>query len=203
MLGCFRWKVSTLRFLKVQDTFVIITKEQQYRLTDANYTFLYVDVGVNGRNSDGRVFRESSPKKAMEQKLLQFPEDTCLPKTTVKMPYVFMADDAFPLRPNKTGSNYWCYLNQFSLVLLATIGPVYKFTSVDIGSFGQNEPSPHVIIGDEAFALKPYLLGPFRTNKVIQTFLRKTLSCEKSGRKYLRHIDNKMALILQTNGNEN
>lgn len=27
---------------------------------------------------------------------------------------------------------------------------------------GQNEPSPHVIIiGDEAFALKPYLLRPF------------------------------------------
>nr|CAI5818925.1 unnamed protein product [Callosobruchus analis]CAI5863892.1 unnamed protein product [Callosobruchus analis] len=26
---------------------------------------------------------------------------------------------------------------------------------------GQNEPSPHVIIGDEAFALKPYLLKPF------------------------------------------
>lgn len=95
--------------------------------------------------------------------------------------------------PDKTGSNYWCYLNKFSIVLLAIVGPDYKFLSVDIGGFGknsdggifeasnmgkrfetqmmnvpepknlpgQNEPSPHVIIGDEAFALKPYLLRPF------------------------------------------
>lgn len=95
--------------------------------------------------------------------------------------------------PDKTGSNYWCYLNKFSLVLLAIVGPDYKFISVDIGGFGknsdggifevsnmgrrfeanamnvpppknlpgQNEPSPHVVIGDEAFALKPYLLRPF------------------------------------------
>nr|CAI5835335.1 unnamed protein product [Callosobruchus analis] len=55
-------------------------------LTDADYAFLYVDVGENGRISDGGVFRESSLKKAMEQKLLRFPEDTCLPKATVKMP---------------------------------------------------------------------------------------------------------------------
>nr|CAI5859383.1 unnamed protein product [Callosobruchus analis] len=66
-----------------------------------------------------------------------------------------------PGLPNKTGSNYWCYLNQFSLVLLATVGLDYKFISVDIGGFGKNEPSPAVIIGDEAFALKPYLLRAF------------------------------------------
>lgn len=27
--------------------------------------------------------------------------------------------------PNKTGSNYWCYLNKFSIVLLAIVGPDY------------------------------------------------------------------------------
>lgn len=40
--------------------------------------------------------------------------------------------------PNKTGSNYWCYLNKFSIVLLAIVGPDYKFISVDIGGFGKN-----------------------------------------------------------------
>ncbi|XP_050497834.1 uncharacterized protein LOC126878998 [Diabrotica virgifera virgifera] len=95
--------------------------------------------------------------------------------------------------PDKTGSNYWCYLNKFSTVLMAIVGPDYRFISVNIGGFGknsdggifeasnmgrrfetnqmgvpepknlpgQNELSHHVLIGDEAFALKPYLLRPF------------------------------------------
>ncbi|VEN36077.1 unnamed protein product [Callosobruchus maculatus] len=45
-------------------------------LTDANYKFLYVDVGVNGRVSDGGVFRESSLKKGIDRKILNFPEDS-------------------------------------------------------------------------------------------------------------------------------
>nr|XP_022902634.1 protein ALP1-like [Onthophagus taurus]XP_022911228.1 protein ALP1-like [Onthophagus taurus] len=95
--------------------------------------------------------------------------------------------------PNRTGSNYFCYLNKFSIVLMAIVDPYYKFICVDIGGFGknsdggifeasnmgqrfeanlinvpnhtplpgQNEPCPHVLIGDEAFALKPYLMRPF------------------------------------------
>uniref|UniRef100_A0A6P7G6W6 Protein ANTAGONIST OF LIKE HETEROCHROMATIN PROTEIN 1-like n=1 Tax=Diabrotica virgifera virgifera TaxID=50390 RepID=A0A6P7G6W6_DIAVI len=40
--------------------------------------------------------------------------------------------------PDKTGSNYWCYLNKFSTVLMAIVGPDYRFISVDIGGFGKN-----------------------------------------------------------------
>lgn len=95
--------------------------------------------------------------------------------------------------PDKSGSNYWCYLHKFSVVLMAIVGPNYTFLCVDIGGFGknsdsgifeqsnmgkrfeentmnvtgpknlprQNEPCGHVLIGDEAFALKPYLMRPF------------------------------------------
>ncbi|KAH1011017.1 hypothetical protein HUJ04_000459 [Dendroctonus ponderosae] len=40
---------------------------------------------------------------------------------------------------------------------------------------GQNEPCPHVLIGDEAFALKPYLMRHFpykqsRTDRRIENF---------------------------------
>ncbi|VEN60036.1 unnamed protein product [Callosobruchus maculatus] len=66
-------------------------------LTDANYKFLYVDVGVNGRVSDGGVFRESSLKKGIDRKILNFPEDSLLPNSTIKVPYVIVCDDAFPL----------------------------------------------------------------------------------------------------------
>lgn len=95
--------------------------------------------------------------------------------------------------PPKTGSNYYCYLKKFSIVLMAIADADYKFICVDIGGYGknsdggildhsvmgrrfenktmklpppkclpgQNSPSPHVLIGDEAFALKPYMMRPF------------------------------------------
>ncbi|CAH1976860.1 unnamed protein product [Acanthoscelides obtectus] len=30
-------------------------------------------------------------------------------------------------RPNNSGSNYWCYLHKYSIVLMAIVGPDYKF----------------------------------------------------------------------------
>lgn len=95
--------------------------------------------------------------------------------------------------PRKTGSNHFCYLKKFSIVLMAIVSADYKFICVDIGGYGknsdggifdnsnmgqrfeanlmnvpddknlpgQNEPCPHVLVGDEAFALKPYLMRPF------------------------------------------
>lgn len=67
-------------------------------LCDANYQFLYVDVGVNGRNSDGGVFRESDLKQALDNGCLNFPEDKCLQgRSGTALPYTLVADDAFPL----------------------------------------------------------------------------------------------------------
>ncbi|CAH1957376.1 unnamed protein product [Acanthoscelides obtectus] len=44
-------------------------------LVDADYKFLYGDVGVNGRVSDGGVFRESSLRKGIDRNFLNCPED--------------------------------------------------------------------------------------------------------------------------------
>lgn len=95
--------------------------------------------------------------------------------------------------PNNTGSQHFCYLKKFSVVLTAIVGPDYKFLCVDIGGYGKNsdggifeqstmgkkfesvtfsvpqenplpgqhKPVPHVLIGNEAFPLKPYLMKPF------------------------------------------
>ena len=48
-------------------------------LTDADYKFLWVDVGVNGATSDCSVFNHSRLKTALENDDLGFPEQDLLP----------------------------------------------------------------------------------------------------------------------------
>lgn len=69
-------------------------------LADAAYKFIYVNVGVNGRISDGGVFQRSNLSKAMKTNSLNFPAATNLSERELKVPYVIIADDAFPLLPN-------------------------------------------------------------------------------------------------------
>jgi hypothetical protein len=66
-------------------------------VVDAEYKFLYADVGVNGRVSDGGVFRESTLSSAIARNSLNFPSNKKLPGGQVEVPYMFVADEAFPL----------------------------------------------------------------------------------------------------------
>ena len=67
-------------------------------LVDANYKFLYIDIGCNGRISDGGVFRNCHLSKALEQNSLNIPSVGELPNDGRKLPYVIVGDDAFPLK---------------------------------------------------------------------------------------------------------
>lgn len=69
-------------------------------LVDANYKFLYIHVGTNGRVSDSGVYWESDLSRAIEHKLLNFPEDRPLPGRQKSIPFVIVADSAFVLSPN-------------------------------------------------------------------------------------------------------
>lgn len=40
--------------------------------------------------------------------------------------------------PNNSGSNYFCYLQKFSVVLLAVVDFDYKFITIDVGGYGRN-----------------------------------------------------------------
>lgn len=66
-------------------------------LCDARYKFTYVNVGVNGRVSDGGVFSQSHLAKAIAENTLNFPTPKYLPGQQYKVPYVIVADDAFAL----------------------------------------------------------------------------------------------------------
>lgn len=67
-------------------------------VADADYRFLYFDVGAYGSEGDSGVFRNSSFGTALQAKKLQIPESTTI--NGVQIPYYFVADDAFPLSKN-------------------------------------------------------------------------------------------------------
>ena len=64
---------------------------------NANYEFVMVNIGEYGRLSDGSVFSSSHLGHAINSGCLNLPA----PRTwgTQKYPYVFVEDDAFPLKP--------------------------------------------------------------------------------------------------------
>ena len=67
-------------------------------LTQTTNKFIYVDVGCNGRISDGGVFRNSTFSEALEQNTLNIPPAEPLPVRIFPCPYVIVADDVFPLK---------------------------------------------------------------------------------------------------------
>ena len=77
-----------------------------YKVVDYDYKFLFADVGCQGRISDGGVYRNSFFYKATQENFLNLPPKKPLPasnnpyyndQNNEPMPYVFLADDAFPL----------------------------------------------------------------------------------------------------------
>lgn len=69
-------------------------------VADANYNFIYLDVGCQGRISDGGVFHHTSLYHKMTHELLDLPAPSPLPGREINVSHVFVADDAFPLSPN-------------------------------------------------------------------------------------------------------
>ncbi|GFN88934.1 nuclease harbi1-like protein [Plakobranchus ocellatus] len=69
-------------------------------VADANYNFVVFDIGDYGRNSDGSVFRESAFGQDFENNRLDLPPPKALPNTDQELPFVFLADEAYPLREN-------------------------------------------------------------------------------------------------------
>ncbi|KAK4302017.1 hypothetical protein Pmani_025869 [Petrolisthes manimaculis] len=66
-------------------------------LVDANYKFLFVDVGTQGRASDAGVWEKCILREYLEGERLDVPAAASLPYApSVKTPFVIVGDDAFP-----------------------------------------------------------------------------------------------------------
>jgi len=67
-------------------------------VSDANYKFTLLDFGAYGKDSDGSVMSNSRLYKRIENCYLKLPDKTKLPNSSVLPPFVFVGDEAFPLR---------------------------------------------------------------------------------------------------------
>lgn len=69
-------------------------------VVNANYEFLMVHVGTNGRASDAGLFSELPFFEKLKNNDLHIPDPDPLSPFSPNLPYVFVADDAFPLMEN-------------------------------------------------------------------------------------------------------
>jgi hypothetical protein len=65
-------------------------------VSDAEYKFIFVDVGTNGRISDGGVWNKCALKNAIESGILEIPDINRI--GSKDLPHVFVGDEAFPLK---------------------------------------------------------------------------------------------------------
>ena len=68
-----------------------------HAIADAHYRFILFDFGTNGRVSDGGVLQNTEFFR-LEGNSLNIPRDKEVVNSSGKLSYVFVADDAFPLR---------------------------------------------------------------------------------------------------------
>ena len=63
-----------------------------------DYKCIYADIGSNGRMNDSGVWNASDMRKRIEDDDLGIPAPKPLPFGWIKVPYVFVGDDAFALK---------------------------------------------------------------------------------------------------------
>lgn len=68
-------------------------------ISDAKYCFLMLDIGTEGRQSDGGVFRRSEIGIGFENVNMDLPEPIQVVVNGPELPYVLVADEAFVLTP--------------------------------------------------------------------------------------------------------
>ena len=67
----------------------------------ADYEFTLVDIGDAGRQSDGGVYSNSKLGYAIDNNIIDIPPPEPIPtyNASISFPYIFVADDAFQIKP--------------------------------------------------------------------------------------------------------
>ncbi|KAH8034908.1 hypothetical protein HPB51_003195 [Rhipicephalus microplus] len=80
-------------FFNYKGTFSIVLMA----VVDSSSKFVLVDIGAEGRQSDGGVFKNTKFGKALTEGQLDIPSQGQLPGTTKVAPYAFVGEEAFQL----------------------------------------------------------------------------------------------------------
>ena len=68
-------------------------------LVDADYKFLWIDVGGLGNQSDGQIYSQSELTECLEDGSIGLPTPSPLPNDVRDFPRFLLGDDDFDLRP--------------------------------------------------------------------------------------------------------
>ncbi|XP_050312156.1 uncharacterized protein LOC126749645 [Anthonomus grandis grandis] len=71
-----------------------------FAIVNANYEFIYVNCGTNGRISDGGVIKNTDFYRLLTKGSLKLPEPISMAGIRNKLPFVFIGDEAFSLMTN-------------------------------------------------------------------------------------------------------
>lgn len=85
---------------------------------DADYNFIWVDIGAHGTENDASVFRRSQIGKDMEEGKVILPAESNLSGSDIKIGYYFVGDEAFPLKPYIMRPYPGKYLSERKLIFL-------------------------------------------------------------------------------------
>lgn len=66
-------------------------------VVDSDYNFIFVDIGVYGKECDSSVFKETTFWHKLTNNTLNLPDATRLPGTDYDLLFVFVGDEAFAL----------------------------------------------------------------------------------------------------------
>lgn len=67
-------------------------------ISDADYKFVYIDVGSFGKDADSTIFERTEFFKKLENNELNIPTSQPLPGTeNLILPYIFVGDEAFSI----------------------------------------------------------------------------------------------------------
>ena len=105
-------------------------------IVDANYHFIFVDIGNYGSNADGTVFSKSEFGQMYLENELDVPGPKPLPNVPElgNLPHVIAADEVFPLKPNIM----WPYPRARNGVRLSHEKQIYNYKLSHAGRLVEN-----------------------------------------------------------------